>query len=350
MTVNEDKLNAFVGKAVGDLGAAMSAVLVLIGDELGLYAALAEGRLTVEELAKRTGTNERYVREWLGNQAAGGYVEYDSGSDEYYLSEEQALCLASPNGPMDLPGGYSIVEDLFQVKQRAVENFRSGAGMEWGEHHPCLFRGTERFFRAGYNASLLSDWLPALDGVVDKLKAGGRVADVGCGHGVSTILMAQTFPDSQFVGIDYHDASIETAREHAAEAGLTNASFEVADATSYEGGDYDLIAFFDCLHDMANPAGAARHARQALKHDGHCMLVEPFAGDRLADNLNPVGRVFYGASSLICVPVSLAQHGPALGAQAGEARLTAVMVDGGGFSRFRRATETPFNLVFEARP
>jgi SAM-dependent methyltransferase len=251
---------------------------------------------------------------------------------------------------MDLPGGYSIVEDLFQVKQRAVENFRSGKGMEWGEHHPCLFRGTERFFRAGYNASLVSDWLPALDGVVKKLEAGGRVADVGCGHGVSTILMAQTFPASQFVGIDYHDASIETAREHAAEAGLTNASFEVADATSYEGNDFDLIAFFDCLHDMANPAGAARHAKQALKPDGHCMLVEPFAGDSLADNLNPVGRVFYGASSLICVPVSLAQNGPALGAQAGEARLKQVMADDGGFSRFRRATETPFNLVFEARP
>jgi 2-polyprenyl-3-methyl-5-hydroxy-6-metoxy-1,4-benzoquinol methylase len=350
MAVDEDKLNAFVGKAVGDLGAAMSAVLVLIGDELGLYAALAEGRLTSAELAERTGTNERYVREWLANQAAGGYIEYDSEGNKFYLSEEQALCLASPNGPMDLPGGYKIVEDLFQVKQRAVENFRSGAGMEWGEHHPCLFAGTERFFRAGYNASLVSDWLPALDGVVDKLNAGGRVADVGCGHGVSTILMAQTFPASQFVGIDYHDASIETAREHAKEAGLTNASFEVADATSYGGGDYDLIAFFDCLHDMANPVGAARHARQALKPDGHCMLVEPFAGDSIVDNLNPVGRVFYGASSLICVPVSLAQQGPALGAQAGEARLTDVMVEGGGFSRFRRATETPFNLVFEARP
>jgi SAM-dependent methyltransferase len=251
---------------------------------------------------------------------------------------------------MDLPGGYSIVEDLFGVKQRAVENFRTGAGMEWGEHHPCLFRGTERFFRAGYNASLVSDWLPALDGVVEKLEAGGRVADVGCGHGVSTILMAQTYPASQFVGIDYHDASIETAREHAAQEGVTNASFEVADATSYAGNDYDLVAFFDCLHDMANPAGAARHAREALKPDGHCMLVEPFAGDTVSDNLNPVGRVFYGASSLICVPVSLAQNGPALGAQAGEARLTEVMVDGGGFTRFRRATETPFNLVFEARP
>ncbi len=251
---------------------------------------------------------------------------------------------------MDLPGGYSVVEDVFHVKQRAVENFRTGAGMEWGEHHPCLFQGTERFFRAGYNANLLSSWLPALDGAVEKLEAGGRVADVGCGHGVTTILMAQAFPKSEFVGIDYHDASIETAREHAAQAGVTNASFEVADATSYQGSNYDLVAFFDCLHDMADPSGAARRARQALKPDGHCMLVEPAAGDSLSDNLNPVGRVFYGASSLICVPVSLAQQGPALGAQAGERRLTDVMVDGGGFTRFRRAAETPFNLVFEARP
>ena len=235
MAVNEDKLNEFLGKAIGDLGAAMSAVLVLIGDELGLYAALARERLTSTELADRTGTSERYVREWLANQAAGGYVEYDSDSDSYHLSEEQSLCLANPDGPVDLPGGYSVVEDLFHVKARAVENFRSGAGMEWGEHDPCLFRGTERFFRAGYKANLLSDWLPALDGVVEKLTAGGRAADIGCGHGVTTILMAQAFPNSEFVGIDYHDASIETAREHAAQAGVTNATFEVADATSYRG-------------------------------------------------------------------------------------------------------------------
>ena len=250
---------------------------------------------------------------------------------------------------MDLPGGYSVVEDLFHVKDRAIENFRTGSGMEWGQHHPCPFQGTERFFRAGYYANLLSSWLPALDGVVEKLQSGGRVADVGCGHGVTTILMAQKFPNSEFVGIDYHDASIETAREHAEQSGLRNASFEVADATSYEG-TYDLIAFFDCLHDMANPAGAARNARQGLDPDGHCMLVEPAAGDSLSDNLNPVGRVFYGASALICVPVSLAQQGPALGAQAGERRLKEVMVNDGGFTRFRRATETPLNLVFEARP
>jgi 2-polyprenyl-3-methyl-5-hydroxy-6-metoxy-1,4-benzoquinol methylase len=350
MTVTVDKLNEFLGKAIGDLGASVSAVLMLIGDELGLYAALAGHRLSAEELAQKTGTNARYIREWLANQAAGGYVEYDEADDTYYLSAEQELCLADPKGPVDLAGAYQIVQDLFYVRDRAVENFRSGSGMEWGEHHRCLFYGTERFFRGGYNANLVASWLPALDGVIDKLAAGGKAADVGCGHGASTILMAQAFPDSQFVGIDYHGESIETARERAAKAGVDNASFELADATSYRGDDYDLIAFFDCLHDMADPSGAARHARQALKPDGHCLLVEPFAGDSVAENLNPVGRLYYGASSLICVPVSLARHGPALGAQAGERRLRKVMVDDGGFTRFRRATQTPFNLVFEARP
>lgn len=350
MSVTEDKLNAFLGKAVGDLGASVGAVLMLIGDELGLYTALAGHRLSAEELAQKTGTNARYIREWLANQAAGGYVEYDEASDTYYLNEEQELCLADPNGPVDLPGAYQIIQDLFYVRERAVENFRSGNGMEWGEHHRCLFYGTERFFRGGYNANLVSSWLPALDGVIEKLTAGGRAADVGCGHGASTILMAQAFPNSQFVGIDYHGASIETARERAAKAGVGNASFELADATSYRGDDYDLIAFFDCLHDMADPSGAARHARAALKPDGHCLLVEPLAGDSTAENLNPVGRLYYGASSLICVPVSLARRGPALGAQAGERRLRRVMVDDGGFTRFRRAMQTPFNLIFEARP
>jgi 2-polyprenyl-3-methyl-5-hydroxy-6-metoxy-1,4-benzoquinol methylase len=350
MTATEDKLNAFLGKAIGDLGASVSAVLMLIGDELGLYTALAGHRLSAEQLAQKTGTNARYIREWLANQAAGGYVEYDQADDTYYLTAEQELCLADPKGPVDLAGAYQIVQDLFYVRDRAVENFRSGNGMEWSEHHRCLFYGTERFFRGGYNANLVGSWLPALDGVIDKLAAGGKAADVGCGHGASTILMAQAFPDSQFVGIDYHGESIETARERAAKAGVDNASFELADATSYRGDDYDLIAFFDCLHDMADPSGAAQHARQALKPDGHCLLVEPFAGDSVAENLNPVGRLYYGASSLICVPVSLARQGPALGAQAGERRLRKVMVDDGGFTRFRRATQTPFNLIFEARP
>jgi SAM-dependent methyltransferase len=350
MAIDQEKLNSFLGKAVGDLGAAMSAVLMSIGDELGLYRALAKEPLTPSELSSRTGTNERYVREWLGNQTAGGYVDYDAQADKYYLSPEQALCLADPAGPVDLPGAYLIVEDLYHVRDRALQNFRSGAGMEWGEHDGSLFRGCERFFRAGYNANLIGSWLPALDGVVAKLEQGGRAADVGCGHGASTVLLARTYPRSEFVGYDYHEPSIETARRRAAEAGVQNARFEVADATSYREDGFDFIAFFDCLHDMADPVGAARHARSALNADGVCMLVEPMAGDKLEDNVNPVGRVFYGASSLICVPVSLARQGPALGAQAGEKRLRKVMVDGGGFTRFRRATQTPFNIVFEARP
>ena len=350
MAVNEAKLNAFLGKAVGDLGAAISAVLISLGDELGLYKELAKQPLSPQELADRTRTNERYIREWLGNQAAGGYVEYDAGTDKYLLNDEQRLCLADPAGPVDLAGAYAIVEDLYFVKERARDNFRTGKGMEWGDHHPCLFHGTERFFRAGYNANLLSSWLPALAGVTAKLAKGAKVADVGCGHGASTILMAKAYPQSQFIGIDYHAASIDTARHRARDAGVENVSFQVADATSYREADLDLIAFFDCLHDMADPATAARHARKALKSDGHCMIVEPFAGDRVQDNLNPVGRVYYGASSLICVPVSLARHGPALGAQAGEQRLRQVVVEEGGFTQFRRATQTPFNIVLEARP
>ena len=350
MPVDEQRLNAFLGKAVADLGAAVSAVLVSIGDELGLYKALAGGPLTAGELAVTTSTNERYVREWLANQAAGGYVEYNATTQKFSLSPEQALCLADPHGPADLPGAYSIVRDLFHIRERALENFRTGKGMEWGEHHPCLFQGTERFFRASYNSNLLASWLPALDGAVDKLKRGARVADVGCGHGASTILMAQAFPESTFVGIDYHGSSIETAQQRAKAAGVTNVCFTVGDAISYDGGRYDLIAFFDCLHDMAHPAGAARHARETLETDGHVMIVEPFANDRLEDNLNPVGRVYYGASTMVCVPVSLAKEGPALGAQAGEQRLREVFVNHGGFRRFRRATETPFNMVLEARP
>ena len=349
MSVNEERLHAFLGKAVGDLGAAVSAVLISIGDELGFYKTLAGGALTASELARKTGTNERYVREWLANQAAGGYVEYDATTQTFSLSPEQAACLADPDGPADVAGAFQIVRDVFHVRDRAVENFRNGAGMEWGEHHPCLFQGTERFFRATYNSNLLTSWLPALEGGVEKLRRGARVADVGCGHGASTILMAQAFPNSTFVGVDYHASSIETARERAKAAAVSNVRFEHADATSYNGGEYDLIAFFDCVHDMADPAGAARHARKSLSSDGHVMVVEPFANDHLQDNLNPVGRVYYGASTLVCVPVSLARNGPALGAQAGEQQLRQVFVNQAGFTKFRRATETPFNLVMEAR-
>jgi SAM-dependent methyltransferase len=350
MAVNEDKLHAFLARALVDLGGAVNAVLMLIGDELGLYRALAVGARTPDELARDTGTAERYVREWLNCQAAGGYVDYDETTGRYSLSEEQALCLANPNGPVDLPGAALMVQDLFHVRERALENFRTGRGMEWGEHHPCLFHGTERFFRAGYNANLLGSWIPALDGVEAKLARGGKVADVGCGRGASTILMGKAFPKSEFVGYDYHAASIETARERVRDAGVINTRFEVAEATGYGDSGFDFIAFFDCLHDMADPAGAARHARDALKGDGTCMLVEPFAADEVTGNLNPVGRLYYGASSLVCVPVSLARNGPALGAQAGERRLREIMVDQAGFSSMHRATQTPFNLVLEARP
>lgn len=345
----EDRLNAFLGHAVGDLGAAISATLMLVGDRLGLYRALAESPATPAELAERTRTHERYIREWLANQAAGGYVTYDAATGRYALDDAQRLCLASPDSPVDLAGAYYIVEAAFHALERTTDNFRTGQGMEWGEHHACLFHGTERFFRAGYHAHLLTEWLPALDGAVDKLTQGARVADVGCGHGASTLLMAKAFPRSQFIGYDYHADSIRTANERARAAGVGNAHFAVADAVGYEDKDLDLVAFFDCLHDMGDPVGAARHARQALHPDGHCLLVEPFAGDAVQDNLNPVGRVYYGASSQICVPVSLARHGPALGAQAGQARLQAIMSEG-GFGRFRRATQTPFNLVLEARP
>jgi 2-polyprenyl-3-methyl-5-hydroxy-6-metoxy-1,4-benzoquinol methylase len=350
MSINPDKLNAFLGKAVGDLGAAISSSLMIVGDRLGYYKELAKGPLTSAELAKRTNTNERYAREWLNNQAAGGYTEYDAASGKFSLNDEQKLCLADPDGPVDLPGAYNIVEATFHALDRTIDNFKTGKGMEWGEHHACLFHGTERFFRAGYNANLLTSWLPALDGVVDKLKRGAKVADIGCGHGASTVLMAKAYPNSQFVGYDYHAPSIDVARERAAAAGVKNAKFESADAVTYTGKEFDLIAFFDCLHDMGDPTGAAKHARQALKPDGTMMLVEPFANDTPQANHNPVGRVMYGASAQICVPVSLARKGPALGAQAGEARLRRVVVEGGGFGRFRRATETPFNLVLEARP
>jgi len=350
MAINEAKFNQFLGKAVGDLGAAISSTLMIVGDRLGLYKELAKGPLAPVELARKTNTNERYVREWLNNQAAGGYMQYDADSGQFSLNDEQKLCLADPSGPVDLLGAYGLVEATFHALERTVENFRTGKGMEWGEHHSCLFHGIERFFRGGYNANLLTSWLPALDGVVDKLNHGGKVADIGCGHGASTVLMAKAFPNSTFIGYDYHAESIDIARKRAASAGVSNAQFEVADAVSYAGKDFDVIALFDCLHDMGDPAGAANHARTALKSDGTMMLVEPFACDKPQDNHNPVGRLMYGASSQICVPVSLARNGPALGAQAGEASLRNVVVDQGGFKKFRRATETPFNLVLEARP
>ena len=351
-TIDGAKLEQFVFRAVDEVGATLNTALVVMGDKLGLYKALAgAGPLTPTELAKRTDTAERYVREWLNAQAAGGYVEYDPETGRYTLPPEQTVALTDSESPAYLPGFFQIALGSVLDSPRITEAARSGKGIGWHEHGHDVFDGCERFFRPGYNANLLPSWLPSLDGVVAKLEQGAKVADVGCGHGSSTILMAQAFPNSTFVGSDYHEGSIATARERAREAGVDDrVTFEVAPAASYSGSDYDLVTMFDCLHDMGDPAGAARHVRSTLAADGTWMIVEPAAGDRVEDNLNPVGRAYYGFSTLLCTPASLSQDvGLALGAQAGEARIRDV-VTSSGLTRFRRAAETPFNLVFEARP
>jgi 2-polyprenyl-3-methyl-5-hydroxy-6-metoxy-1,4-benzoquinol methylase len=350
--VDGDKLMQFVFRAVDEVGATLNAALVVMGDRLGLYRALAgTDGLSPAELAQRTGTAERYVREWLNAQAAGGYVAYDPESGRYTLPPEQTVALTQSDSPAYLPGFFQIALGSVIDSPRIVEAARSGEGLGWHEHGHDVHEGCERFFRPGYNAHLVAEWLPALEGVVDKLAQGAQVADVGCGHGASTILMAQAFPRASFVGCDYHDGSIETARERARDAGVSDrVQFQIEPAAAYSGTDYDLVTMFDCLHDMGDPVGAARHVRSTLKPDGTWMIVEPNAGDRVEDNLNPVGRAYYGFSTLLCTPASLSQEvGLALGAQAGEARIRDV-VEAGGFTRFRRAAETPFNLVFEARP
>ncbi|HEY3827849.1 MAG TPA: class I SAM-dependent methyltransferase [Solirubrobacteraceae bacterium] len=350
--IDEAKLEAFMGQAVVDMGAIISAPLFLIGERLGLYRAMAgAGPLTSLEVAERAGASERNVREWLRNQAAGGYVTYDAASDRYTLPDEQALALADEDSPFYILGVYDLIASLYADEERIIESFRSGSGMGWHEHDQRLFRGTERFFRPGYRAHLVTEWIPALDGVKEKLQQGAKVVDVGCGHGASTIIMAQAFPNSRFSGFDYHVESIERARHTANEAGVADrVVFEAASAKEYPGHDYDLVCVFDCLHDMGDPVGASAHVHETLAPDGTWMIVEPFANDRVEDNLNPVGRVFYGASTVICTPASLSQEvGLALGAQAGEARLREVLTQG-GFSRVRRAAETPFNMILEARP
>ena len=351
-SIDEAKLEEFMGKAVTDMGAIISAPLFVIGEKLGLYKAMAgAGPVSSQQVAEKTGADERMVREWLRNQAAGGYVVYDEAGDRYTLPAENALALADEDSPFYILGVYDSIASLYADEDKILEAFRSGEGMGWHEHDHRLFRGTERFFRPGYRGNLVSEWIPALQGVQEKLERGAKVADIGCGHGASTVIMAEAFPNSEFFGFDYHDASIKRARELAQEAGVEGrASFAVASAKDYPGSDYDLVCVFDCLHDMGDPVGASAHIHETLAPDGTWMIVEPFANDHVQENLNPVGRVFYGASTVICTPASQAQEvGLALGAQAGEARLSEVIKEG-GFSTVRRATETPFNLILEAKP
>jgi len=347
--MDEAKLNDFMGKLVVDMGGAALMANVILGEELGLYRAMADGSpVTPEELGERTGCNARLLREWLSAQAASGYVEHEAG--RFRLPAEQALALADENSPVYVAGGAVVLASMYLDKDKLVAAMRGNGALSWADHHPCLFSGTERFFRPGYRANLVSSWLPALEGVVPQLQEGAKVADIGCGHGASTIILAQAFPNSTFHGFDFHAPSIEQARRRAADAGVDRrASFTQASAKDFPGQDFDLVCFFDCLHDMGDPVGAARHAHEALKPGGTVLLVEPFANDSLEQNLNPVGRLFYAASTCICTPNSLSQEiGLGLGAQAGEKRLRHVFMEA-GFSSFRRATETPFNLVLEAR-
>jgi SAM-dependent methyltransferase len=347
--MDESKLNDFMGKLVSDMGGAAMLANMILGEELGLYRAMADSQpVTPEALASKTGCNARLLREWLSAHAASGYMEHIDG--KFRLPEEQAMALAIEDSPVYVAGGAVVVAALFHDKDKLVTAMRGNGALSWGDHHPCMFSGTERFFRPGYRAHLVAEWLPALDGVVDKLEAGAKVADVGCGHGASTVIMAQAYPASRFVGFDFHAPSITTATQRAEEGGVADrASFVQGTAKDYPGNDYDLICYFDCLHDMGDPVGAARHAYQSLKPDGTVLLVEPYANDTLDENMNPVGRLFYAASTFICTPNSLSQEvGLGLGAQAGEKRLRDVFTEA-GFTQFRRAAETPFNLILEAR-
>jgi len=347
--MNQDKLMSLLGSIVQDLGGAYSVPLVRMGETLGLYRALAEGGpQTPAQIAARAGVDERYLTEWLANQAAGGYVTYTAEDGTFHLTEEQAMVFADPGSPVYMIGAFDNAVSGIHNQPMVEGAFRTGGGVGWGDQAECMFCAVAKFFRPGYRANLVDAWLPALEGVVEVLEAGGKVADVGCGHGHSTLIMAEAFPNSTVVGFDFHEPSIAEARNHAAKHGLANLSFEVATAKSFPGNDYDLVTCFDCLHDMGDPAGAAAHVRQALKPGGKWMVVEPMAGTSMADNLNPVGRLYYAASTMICLPTSKAQEiGLALGAQAGEARLAEVIRQG-GFGTVRRATETPFNMVLEA--
>jgi SAM-dependent methyltransferase len=347
--MNEAKLHEFMGKLVNDMGGAAMLASVIVGEELGLYRAMADGTpITSDQLATKTKCNPRLTREWLSAQAASGYIEYTDG--RFRLPPEQAMALADEDSPVYVAGGAQVLASMFIDKDKVVKAMRGNGALAWGDHHPCMFSGTEKFFRPGYKANLVSSWLPALQGVVPKLEKGAKVADIGCGHGASTVVMAKAFPKSKFFGFDYHQPSVEVATQRAAEAGVQNqVKFAQATAKNYAEKDFDLVCFFDCLHDMGDPIGAARHAFETLKSDGTVLLVEPFANDKLEQNMSPVGRMFYAASTFVCTPNSLSQEvGMGLGAQAGESRLRGVFIEA-GFKNFRRATETPFNLILEAR-
>ena len=348
--INEDKMNVFLGKVVGDFGAALSSSLVYIGQKLGLYKALAQaGSVTPAELAQQTSTNERYIREWLINQAASGYVDYDGASGLYSLSPEQAMALTDESSPFYVGGGFYVIKAMTSAVSRIEDYFKNGGGMLWGEHDPDLFVGTERFFRPGYAAHLIASWIPSLTGIEEKLKAGGKVADIGCGHGSSTVIMAQAYPNSRFWGFDNHEKSIETARQRAKDAGVSDrVTFAVSNASELPDEQYDMVSFFDCLHDMGDPTGACKRAYEVLNADGSALIVEPMAGNTVEENFNIIGRTFSGASTLCCTSNSLALNGPALGAVAPESAIRQVVL-AGGFTQFRRATETPFNRIFEAR-
>jgi ubiquinone/menaquinone biosynthesis C-methylase UbiE len=350
MAIDEAKLTDFLNRFVGDLGATMAAGNVVVGDRLGLYRALADGPLRPQELATRTGTAPRYVHEWLRGQAAGGYVEYDPVTGSYSLTEEQAFALTNPDGPVFAPGAFQLAVAALRAEREIASAFQTGTGVGWHRHDADVFTGCERFFRPGYRANLIGTWLPALDGIEAKLRDGARIADIGCGHGASTMLMAEAFPRSWLFGYDYHAESIATARKRAAEQELGNrVQFEVATAQTFGGGPFDLVTTFDALHDMGDPLGAARHVRQQLADDGTWMIVEPAAGATVTDNFNPVGRVYYSFSTFLCVPNALSQEGGySLGAQAGEEPIRRIVADA-GFSSFRRVSENPFNIVYEAR-